>query len=304
LLLLHGATETLQGLEMARKKMDTRSIGLDVGLAFSKFLTGKENLHYGLWDPKWDVCAANVGRAQEAYTSKLFALLPKEKGLNILDIGGGAGETAKKLVALGHHVEIVIPSPYLAERCRQNAGPTAIVHECVFEDFETDKKFDVCLFSESFQYIPMDISLTKSASLLAPGGTIIVSDCFRTKAFFATKTEYSKVGGGHGLDDFHTVLLTLPLEIQHDEDITELVAPTVDVEQEMFNVFGYAVARTDAGLTFSHPWVRGVLAGMTKLFLSKRRRDRLSSRLFEKERSAKAFCQYNRYVMVKLKPVD
>ena len=82
---------------MARQnKIDTRAIGLDIGLAFSKFLTGHENLHYGLWNPDLPVCAANVGEAQEAYTEKLFGLLPADKSLQILDIGGGAGETAHR----------------------------------------------------------------------------------------------------------------------------------------------------------------------------------------------------------------
>jgi trans-aconitate methyltransferase len=279
--------------------MDTRSIGLDVGLAFSKFLTGKENLHYGLWDAKWDVCAANVGRAQEAYTSKLFALLPKAKNLKILDIGGGAGETAKKLVALGHHVEIVIPSPFLAERCRHNAGPKAVVHECKFEDFETDQRFDVCLFSESFQYIPMDISLTKSASLLTLGGTIIVSDCFRTQAFFDSKAVAARVGGGHALVDFDAILNDLPLTIVSREDITEQVAPTVDVEQELYNVVGYAVTRVDDGLVATHPFLRKFLRGLMGLFFSQRRRERLEQRLHQKTRSATNFIRFNTYVMVK-----
>ena len=49
------------------KKLDTQSIGLDVGLSFVKWLTGAENLHYGLWDGL-DVRAENLGIAQSAYT--------------------------------------------------------------------------------------------------------------------------------------------------------------------------------------------------------------------------------------------
>ena len=112
----------------------TRAVGLDVGLRAIKFLTGEENLHYGVWDGL-EICAGNVGPAQNAYSRKLFKLLPKRKSLRILDIGGGAGVTASKLIALGHQLEIVIPSAFLAERCRKNSS--AIVHECRFEDFET-----------------------------------------------------------------------------------------------------------------------------------------------------------------------
>lgn len=286
----------------SKKKIDTRAIGLDVGLAFSKFLTGKENLHYGLWDPKWDVCAENVGRAQEAYTAKLFRLLPKGNNLRILDIGGGAGETAKKLVALGHQVDIVIPSAFLAERCRENAGPTATVHECMFEDLKTDKKFDLCLFSESFQYIPLDQSLPKALGLLAPGGVILIADCFRNPAFFASTDEDAKVGGGHALADFRAALKTLPVSVVSDEDITRMVAPSVDVEQELFNVIGHAINRVDEGIAVSHPLMRGAVHQIAKLLFSSRRRERIGQRLNEKVRSSENFCRYNTYLMLKLAP--
>jgi SAM-dependent methyltransferase len=283
-----------------KKRTDTRAIGLDIGLAFSKFLTGKENLHYGLWDPAWNVCAENIGRAQEAYTEKLFRLLPKRKNLRILDIGGGAGETAKKLVAIGHHVDIVIPSPFLAQRCRENAGPTATVHECLFEDFQSGKTFDICLFSESFQYIPLTESLPKAQALLAPDGAIIIADCFRTPAFFAATDEGAKVGGGHALSDFHAAIASHPLTVVSLEDITTAVAPSVDVEQELFNVIGHAITRIDTGIAASHPLMRGTLRQMVKLLFSKRRRARIDQRLNEKVRSSENFCRYNTYVMVKL----
>ena len=81
---------------MKKEKLDTRAIGLDVSLTFSKWLTGTENLHYGDWTGL-DVCAANAGRAMEAYSDRLFSYLP-DKSCRILDIGGGAGVTAGKLL--------------------------------------------------------------------------------------------------------------------------------------------------------------------------------------------------------------
>ena len=141
---------------MTATKIDTQAIGLDTGLALARWLTGKEHLHYGLWTGL-DVSAGNIGPAQEAYSTRLFSLLPARANLRILDIGGGAGETAKKLIFLGHRVEIVVPSAFLASRCRLNA-PGAVVHQCYFEELNTDGGFDLCLFSESFQYIPLAIS--------------------------------------------------------------------------------------------------------------------------------------------------
>ena len=143
---------------MVRRKIDTRGLGLDIGLAYVKWLTGAENLHYGYWKGL-EVCAGNLEPAQAAYTDLLFERIPKTP-CRILDIGGGAGETARKLIALGHEVEIVVPSAFLASRCRENA-PQAVVHEAKFEDAKLSGAFDVCLFSESFQYIPLDQGLAK-----------------------------------------------------------------------------------------------------------------------------------------------
>lgn len=288
---------------MSRKtKIDTRAIGLDVGLAFSRFLTGKENLHYGLWQPDWDICGANAGRAQEAYTEKLFRLLPEGRKLAILDIGGGAGETAKKLVAMGHSVDIVIPSAFLAERCRENTGGKAKVHECRFEDFTTEKRFDLCLFSESYQYIPLETGLAKCLDLLAEGGVVLIADCFRSAAYYADQKDVAKVGGGHALKDFRTLLAEMPVVVEAEEDITDAVAPSVEIEQELFNVIGYAFRRSDEALSDARPFLYGGIRRIIGLLLGRRRRERLEQRLHQRTRTAEAFRHYNTYLMLRLRP--
>ena len=279
-------------------KLDTRAIGLDVGLSFVRWLTGAENLHYGLWTGL-EPTAANLGAAQEAYTEKLFGLLPRGRSLRILDIGGGAGETAKKLLALGHEVEIVVPSPFLATRCRENA-PGARVHECTFEDFAGDGRFDLCLFSESFQYIPLDTALTKSLALLAEGGRIVIADCFRTEAYKGRHVHGPKPGGGHHLSAFRESVERLPLTIESEEDITEAVAPSVDLEQGLFHVVGHGLTRIDGELSAKKPALRWILARVVGLFLSARRRAALTARLTGNERTAAAFLAYNRYLMLRL----
>jgi SAM-dependent methyltransferase len=278
------------------QKLDTRAIGLDVGLSATKWLTGAENLHYGLWTGL-EVNAANVGAAQSAYTDKLFKLLPEGK-LRILDIGGGAGETAAKLLALGHSVDIVVPSAFLADRCRENA-PGAVVHEMMFEDFASDQPFDLCLFSESFQYIPIEIALDKAATH-APGGHIIVSDCFRTPEGGTQEGHKRKVGGGHHVAKWLEVLAARPgLEMLSEEDITEAVAPSVDVEQEFFLIFGLALTRIDEEMTRKKPRVRWVLNKIIRLVLSEKARTRILQRITERTRTAEAFVAYNRYLMAK-----
>ena len=48
-----------------KKKESSRLVGLDIALKVSGFVTGKEHLHYGLWD-KLEVNLDNLGKAQEA----------------------------------------------------------------------------------------------------------------------------------------------------------------------------------------------------------------------------------------------
>ncbi len=282
---------------MAADKIDTRAIGLDTALALSRWLTGKEHLHYGLWTGL-DIAAGNVGRAQDAYSARLFALLPDRAGLRILDIGGGAGETAKKLIALGHSVEIVVPSAYLAERCRVNA-PQARVHECYFQDLQSDGGFDLCLFSESFQYIPLPLSLQKARGLLAPGGEILIGDCFRSDGFRADPTFYT-VGGGHAIGLFRAAVAAEPLMVLAEQDITEAVAPSIDLEQALFNVLGVGLSGFEREIKAKRPWRHWMLHRALHLLMNGRKRARLAQRLFERARTSDTFIANNRYLLIRL----
>ncbi len=282
---------------MGKKKINTQAIGLDVGLQFVRWLTGAENLHYGLWDGL-EVTAANLRAAQEAYTDKLFKLLP-EGPLRILDIGGGAGETAKKLLALGHEVVIVVPSPLLAERCRANA-PGASVHECMFEAYEGPGDFDLCLFSESYQYIPLEAGVPRCLDLLKPGGEIIISDCFRSESF-AIAPGTSTVGGGHPIAHFREKLASWPLEVLSEEDITAATAPSVEIEQGLFNVLGYATRRVDEELSQKRPKARWAIEKALHMVMSARKRARLDQRLNQQTRNREVFAQNNIYLMMRLR---
>jgi MPBQ/MSBQ methyltransferase len=281
---------------MGKQTLDTQAIGLDTGLALSRWLTGSEHLHYGLWTGL-TVAAGNVGAAQDAYSARLFAHLPAGK-LRILDIGGGAGETAKKLIALGHSVEIVVPSAFLASRCRINA-PRAVVHEATFQDANPVGPFDLCLFSESFQYIPLDQSLPKALSLLGPKGEILIGDCFRSAAY-PTQSGGRICGGGHRIEKFRAALKSLPLKLIADEDITQAVAPSIDLEQSFFNVVGRGLLSTNTELAKKRPIRHWLIHRALALLIPARKRAALADRLFQQNRNSALFIANNVYLLLRL----
>ncbi len=278
-------------------KIDTRAVGLDVGLAMIRWLTGGESLHYGIWDGL-EVNAGNLRAAQEAYTERLLALLPPPPA-RVLDIGGGAGWTARHLIARGYAVDIVVPSAFLAGRCRVNA-PQAVVHECLFQDYRGAGGFDVCLFSESFQYIPLPESLPRARGLLAPGGVVVIADCFRSDAYQGRHAHGPQPGGGHKLAAFRRGLSGW--QVTHEEEITTAVAPSIDLEQELFNVVGLGVTRLRDEVKAKRPWAARMAGTVLGLALSRRRKAQLMQRLTGRSRTAQAFRTYNHYMVFRLSP--
>ena len=286
-----------------KKKEASRLVGLDIALKVSSFVTGKEHLHYGLWE-KLDVTLENLGKAQEAYTNLLFKYLPKkepQKKLEILDIGGGAGENAKKLIERGHRVTIIVPSKILAEHAKINTNKKAEILITTFEDYIPKyNSFDLCLFAESFQYIPIKTALKKASILLKNNGEILIADCFRSD-----KKQIGIIrqpGGGASLKSMEKELEIQKFKILVRKEITKLVAPSVELEQKFYNTLGFSINRIVTSLNVNRPITLKFLKIIYKIFFSKRRRKRLEKRLFENTRTADSFIRYNHYMIYKLRP--
>ena len=286
-----------------KKKEASRLVGLDIALKVSSFVTGKEHLHYGLWE-KLDVTLENLGKAQEAYTNLLFKYLPKkepQKKLEILDIGGGAGENAKKLIERGHRVTIIVPSKILAEHAKINTNKKAEILITTFEDYIPKyNSFDLCLFAESFQYIPIKTALKKASILLKNDGEILIADCFRSD-----KKQIGIIrqpGGGSSLKSMEKELEIQKFKILVRKEITKLVAPSVELEQKFYNTLGFSINRIVTSLNVNRPITLKFLKIIYKIFFNKRRRKRLEKRLFENTRTADSFIKYNHYMIYKLRP--
>jgi len=290
-------------MQKKNNKINSQEIGLDIAMSLAKFVTGKENLHYGYWE-NLEVKLENFGKAQEAFTEKILSYISyisNKKKLKILDIGGGAGETAKILHDLGHEVTIIIPSKILAEKARKNTKGNTKIEITTFEDYKikTNKKFDLCLFFESFQYIRIDTSLNKTKEILNKDGQILIADCFRSKNYSALNKR--PPGGGHELSKFYKKIKELNLKIVSYEDITFFVSPSIDLEQKFYNTIGFIYNRIEKELLSKKPFLFNFLKLIFKISLKKNKRKRLKDRLFKSERNSKTFQENNSYIIISLK---
>ncbi|MCY4261168.1 MAG: class I SAM-dependent methyltransferase [Rhodobacteraceae bacterium] len=277
-----------------RTSVDTRAVGLEIGLDFIRLATGREHLHYGLWQPDQQIALANLFAAQEAYTDKLLEMLPDQSDLAILDIGGGAGETARRLLKLGHSVDVIVPSDTLMERCRVNLSDRARLYHSTFEDFRAERTYDVCLFSESFQYVRLEVGLRKAKSLLKPGGIILIADCFRNDAY----TTPRPVGGGIPLERFYDEMERNALTATTTHDITASVAPSVDLERQVYHFLHNTLLRTSSSLKSTHPKSHKLIHILLNRILGSRRKKKLNDRLLGHNRTSTDFIKHNTYLFL------
>jgi SAM-dependent methyltransferase len=268
-------------------KVDSKEVGLVAGLNLFKYFLGTTDLHYGLWSDDLEVTIGNLPEAQKRYSDYLISNIPGDVK-RILDVGCGAGGLASKLLGHGYQVDGVSPSQLLSEAAQKYAGDDLTIYPGRFEDVDipANQQYDMVVFSESFQYITLDLVLEKAKMLLRPGGYILICDFFRTNA-----KGKSPLGGGHRLDSFFEVLNASGLKTLKEEDITNQTAPNLDIVDHMgrelimptMNLIGYTFKS-------NRPW-------LSKIFVWKFRKklDKLHYKYLSGERNAESFAKYKIY---------
>jgi 2-polyprenyl-3-methyl-5-hydroxy-6-metoxy-1,4-benzoquinol methylase len=206
------------------KKIDSKEVGLEIGLIIFKFFLKTEYLHYGYFTKDLNNDIHDLPKAQEKYAELLISFIP-EGVKTILDVGGGSGKFAQKLHESGYEVTMVSPSKVLNKYAENLLGEAVDVHTKKFQDLELDKKYDMVLFSESFQYIPMEESLSRAKQHLHPNGHVLISD------FFKTDPEgKSLLGGGHKFHEWEEIIAKHPeYQLLKEQDITAETSVTIDI---------------------------------------------------------------------------
>jgi SAM-dependent methyltransferase len=242
------ASETAVAESLRQPALQSPEFGLALGLVVGRFALDMQDLHYGFWTPDLELTPANMARAQARYTDELMADIPAGVR-SILDVGCGAGNTARKLLERGYEVDCVSPNAWLTAEARKVLGHRARVFESKFENVSLDRKYDLILFSESFLFMKAEEALAKAESALNPGGYILISDIFKVPS-----DEKSPIGGGQDLRRYRALLAASRFEQLKDTDMTANIAPTFDLLSRAYaEAIGPAYGLILARLGASYP---------------------------------------------------
>lgn len=203
---------------------DSRELSLALGLFCGKYLLNMNHLHYGYWPEGLSVKLSNFTTAQQHLADFILAHIPPGVS-SILDVGCGAGALAADLLSRGYSVDCVCPNPVLLRHARKRLNGRARIYHCAYEALEKmERRYDLVLFSESFQYVRMHQAIRNARRHVNPGGYILICDFFKTNA-----PGECIIGGGRRLTTFYELIARHPLQKIEDIDITAQTAPTIDL---------------------------------------------------------------------------
>jgi len=276
------------------KKRDSREIGLEIGSILGKYFLKLDHLHYGYWTNDLEVNIANLRVAQENFAKFLISHIP-DRTHTILDVGCGTGQLAKMLIDMGYQVDCVSPSHFFAEQARALLGNRSHIFECFYEQLRIGNRYDVILFSESFQYIDIEEALTKTGGLLNRDGYMLICDFFKKDAPWK-----SMISGGHPLRIFYDIVSKYPLRLIKDLDITDETAPTIDIVNDAFKKAVHpTVMLVQQLLDKRYPFTSKLLK-----WVCRKKINRIDKVYFNDEKSGEKFKKFKSYQLLLYKKTN
>jgi hypothetical protein len=182
---------------------------------FMHILTHEEGgvryLHYGLFEREDEA----IGVAQERSTELLLSRLPPPP-CSILEVGIGLATTLQRLVSLGYDAEGITPDEKQIAMVRARYGETLRVHDARFEDFTSDRSWDLIVFQESSQYIDSEALFARAKQL---SRNVLVIDEFALRPLDPP--------GLHRLDAFLEASERHGFALTEEVDLSAKAIPTI-----------------------------------------------------------------------------
>lgn len=123
--------------------------------------------------------AARYQRARPAPPDVLVNAMLKhpQPGARVLEVGCGTGQATLPLAQAGLRVHALELGPALAELARANLAhyPNVTVQTVAFEDYRSETPFDALASVQAFHWIAPETGLAHAASLLRPGGALLLA---------------------------------------------------------------------------------------------------------------------------------
>ena len=273
------------------KKVDSKEVGLELGFLIFRFFLKSEYLHYGFFSDGLEADPGNLKEAQERYSELIFSNIP-EGVKTILDVGCGSGKMAQQLTERGYHVDCVSPSVALNKHAEKLLEGKAVISNTKFENYESTNKYDLVMFSESFQYIPIDESIPRALNYLNKGGHILIADFFRRDI-----PGRHPIGGGHDWQKWADKLPNFPVEMVIEKDITEETSKTIDIVNQLSNEVIAPIWKS----VFLLAEDRFPLLMKLVKWKYKKKLEKMEKKHFTNQRTGANFAKYKKYILCLLK---
>lgn len=219
--------------------------GLDIELFVCSEVLKLRSLHFGWWEPDDPQTLAGLRRAQARYTEKLLEHIP-EGVQDILDVGAGLGDVAQAMSHAGYTVTAISPDRNHARYFERPELSRVEFVKARLEDFQTTKRFDLVLMSESQNYFAPEVAFSRTRALLRAGGHLLVCGMFRRCSDTTVFRDVRNIE-----DEFLARANQHEMSVVVNDDITEHVSGTVG--------FGKMIQReyVEPTLTAARSWLEG-----------------------------------------------
>ncbi len=213
-----------------QRKKNKKNYFNDVALRLGHKLFGLEYLHYGYFELGDEVSMQFLPQAQEKYVDRVLSFIPEDVH-TVFDVGCGVGGVAQRLLGRSKSVVCLDPDPFMVEKTKQRTNDLVTAYNDFYENIENHEKdsVDLLLMSESCQYIDPERGWFLHHKHVRPGGYVLIADFFKLKKI--DKPYLSK--SGHDFHAFVEIAQKYGFSLLKKEDITQQVAPTMDLYQSL-----------------------------------------------------------------------